>query len=231
MVFQKNNKYKFFEQVLRGQVNNRVEEFRQYTLEIESKFNSDKNSLSKSYTEAVEGLSEDEIREVEDYFSDDYYMIEEIHIGLYRKSTMVSVYSFLESSMNSLCNHLCRSHQYPVELSDLRGEGIIRAKNYLEKLAGVDFSLMNGEWGDLKSFNQLRNCIVHSEGHIYSSRATDKLKNIIDNNPSLSLMHESVIKVEREYIDSIMTTTEVFLNKLHDQTIPVRLYDKVIKPN
>ncbi|MBO2675934.1 hypothetical protein I6M53_14935 [Shewanella algae] len=220
MPLPKRDKYKFFEQILRHEVRSRIEEFRQYTLEIESKFNSDKNSLSNSYSEAIKGLSNDEIREVEDYFSDDYYLIEEIHIGLYRKSTLVSVYSFLENSMNSLCLHLQRSHSYPVELNDLRGEGIVRAKIYLEKLAGIDFTLINGEWSELIAFNKLRNCIVHSEGNIKASKNSTQLENIINQKSSLSLRHERHLKVEREYIDAIMTTTEAFLEKLHQQAIP-----------
>lgn len=149
MALRKIDKNKVFANIIKRRARDRLEEFRQYTLKIESKFNSDKNALSTSYDEAIKGLSEDEIREVGDYFSDDYYIIEEIHVGMYRKSTLVSVYSFLENSMNSLCRHLCARHIYPVKLNDLRGEGIVRAKDYLEKLAQVDFSSINGEWSHL----------------------------------------------------------------------------------
>ena len=122
--------------------------------------------------------------------------------------------------MNSLCLHLQRSHSYPVELNDLRGEGIVRAKIYLEKLAGIDFTLINGEWSELIAFNKLRNCIVHSEGNIKASKNSTQLENIINQKSSLSLRHERHLKVEREYIDAIMTTTEAFLEKLHQQAIP-----------
>ena len=79
---------------------------------------------------------------------------------MYRKSTLVSVYSFLESSMNGLCKHLSARHDYPVKLEDLRGKGIVRAKDYLEKLAKVDFDALNGEWSHLMTLNKIRNCIV-----------------------------------------------------------------------
>ena len=65
------DKNKFFANILKRLAKDRLEEFRLYTLEIESKFNSDKNALSNSYDAAIKGLSEDEIREVDDYFSDD----------------------------------------------------------------------------------------------------------------------------------------------------------------
>lgn len=217
MALQKMDKNKFFANIIKHQARDRLEEFRQYTLEIESKFDSDKNALSRSYDEAIKGLSEDEAREVEDYFSDDYYIIEEIHVGMYRKSTLVSVYSFLESSMNGLCKHLCSRHTYPVELNDLRGEGIVRAKDYLEKLAKVDFSSINGEWSHLMTLNKIRNCIVHSEGDIKASKSSSQLANIIANTLGVSLRNERNIKIEREYIDFSINKVEEFLDKLYQQ--------------
>lgn len=162
-------------------------------------------------------MSEDETREVGDYFSDEYYMIEEIHVGMYRKSTLVSVHSFLENSLNSLCRHLYARRTYPVKLDDLRGEGIVRAKNYLEKLAKVDFIALNGEWSHLMTFNKIRNCIVHCEGDIKSSNSTSTLQDIVDNNHSLTLRDDRYINVEREYVDFCITKTEEFLDKLYQQ--------------
>ncbi len=211
------DKNKIFANIIKRQARYRLEEFRQYTLEIESKFNSDKNALSNSYDEAIKGSSEDEIREVGDYFSEDYYMIEEIHVGMYRKSTLVSVYSFLENSMNGLCRHLSSRHNYPVKLNDLRGEGIVRAKDYLEKLAQIDFAAINGEWSHLMDLNKIRNCIVHSEGDIKASKNSSKLENIVAYNTSLSLRNERNIKIEREYIDIIINKVEEFIDNLYQQ--------------
>lgn len=217
MSLPKPDKNKLFEQVFRHQAKDKLERFREYTLEIESKFSADKNRLADSFSEATEGLNDDEIREVEDYFSDDYYIIEEIHVGLYRRSTLVSVYSFLENSLNTLCRHLYKRHGYSVEVGDLRGEGIIRAKSYLEKLAGIDFSMLNGEWSKISSFNKIRNCIVHSEGNIKASKSATQLDNIVNTSSGLSLRDGRYIKIDREYIDFIITTIEKFMDKLYDQ--------------
>ena len=183
MPLPKLDKNKLFEQVFRHQAKDKLERFRDYTLEIESKFAADKSRLADSFTQATEGLGESERQEVETYFADDYYIIEEVHVGLYRKSTLVSVYSFLENSLNTLCRHLYKRNGYPIELDDLRGEGIVRAKCYLEKLAGIDFSLMNGQWSIILSFNKVRNCIVHSEGNIKASKSSEKLENVVKNSP------------------------------------------------
>lgn len=211
------NKNKFFSNIIKHQARDRLEEFRQYTLAIESKFDAEKNSILSSYDEAIKGLSEDEIIEVDEYFSEDYYMIEDIHVVMYRKSTLVSVYSFLENSMNNLCSHLGSRHAYPVKLNDLRGEGIVRAKDYLDKLAKVDFSALNGEWSHLKTLNKIRNCIVHSEGDIKTSKSSSQLENIVAITSGLSLRNERKIKIEREYIDFSINKVEEFLDKLYQQ--------------
>ena len=216
------DKNKLIANIIKNQTKDRLEEFRQYTSEIESKFNSDKNALSNSYNKAIKGLSEEETKEVDDYFSDDYYIIEEIHVGLYRKSTLVSIYSFLENSMNSLCRPLYTSYEYPVKVDDLKGDGIVRAKDYLEKLANVDFSALNGEWSNLMTLNKIRNCIVHSEGNIKGSKSSPQLLNIIESNPNLSLRNERYIKVEREFIDFCIDKVENFLNMLYQQVFNLK---------
>jgi hypothetical protein len=50
-------------------------------------------------------------------------------------------------------------------LSDLKGDGISRAKLYLERVAAV---LMpdSSEWNDLLAYGHLRNALVHSLGDI-----------------------------------------------------------------
>lgn len=217
MVLPKRDSTKIIAKIFDGIIQYRLEQFRQYTLEIESKFDSDKKKLSGYYDEAKNELSEDEFREMGDIFADDYYMIEEIYIGIYRKSTLVSIYSFLESFLNKLCRHLYNQHKYPVKLEDLMGEGISRARIYLEKLAKVDFSALNGQWSDLRTLNKIRNCIVHCEGNIKLARNFDSLQNIINNNKSLSLINNEYIKIEREYIGFCIIKTEEFLSQLHQQ--------------
>lgn len=208
---------KIFANINKHYIENRIDEFHGYVREIESKFDSDKNNLSDYYNKAINGLSDEERMEVDDYFSDDYYIIEEVHIYLYRKSILICIYSFLENSMYILCHHLYSIYKYPVKVDDLKGDGIVRAKEYLEKLASVDFSELNKEWSNLIALNKIRNCIVHSEGDIESSKNIDKLKNIINNSSSLSLKNDRYIKIEKEFINFCIDQVESFLKGLHQK--------------
>ena len=198
--------------------NNRLEEFRQYTQEIEEKFESDKAGLAQRYDEAVASLSAEEANMADDYFSDEYYTIEETFIGQYRKSTLVSLYSFLEHSMNSLCKHLKSKNQYTYALDDLAGNGIVRARSFLEKSAGADFTALNTEWSKLQTLNKVRNCIVHCEGDVNAS-AHKSLAELVKNTQGLSLRSEYFIAVERTYINECITTLEAFLEGLYKQVL------------
>jgi len=218
MKFSQENNSNFFAYALKFQANDRLEEFRQYTQEIESKFDADKDKLARRYSDSVNGLSAEEVNKVNDYFSDDYYTIEEIHVDLFRKSTLVSLYSFLENAMNRLCRNLARKNSYFFALDDLKGEGIVRARNYLVKLAGTDFNLLNGEWSKLLNLNKVRNCIVHCEGYVSASKIAS-IAGIINETPGLSLRNERLITVERIYIDACITTVEEFLQKLYNQLL------------
>ena len=156
--------------------------------------------------------------EANDYFADGFYTTEEIYVGLYRKSTLVSIYSFLENVMNRLCGYLTRKNSYSFALNDLKGEGIVRARNYLEKSAGADSTLLNGEWSRLKLLNKFRNCIVHCEGDVSASNSASSTE-MINATPGLSLRSERLITVERIYIDACITTVEEFLEKLYNQLL------------
>lgn len=208
------------EQIFKFNVDNRLEDFRQYTRDIESKFCIDKKTLSNSYEETIKELSEDEKNEFDEYFYDDYYMIEEIQISMYRYSVIVSIYSFLENSLNKLCTYLSKKHSYVITLDDLKGMGIVRARKFLEKMAQVDFSAMNGEWSGLISLNKIRNCIVHSEGIITEKTSLKDINNIIPHTSGVSLKNEYQIVIEREYIDFSIDIVEKFLDKLYQQVFP-----------
>lgn len=168
-------KNKFTQRMLITLAKDRLEDFREYTFDIESKFHTDKKKIASRYEELSKEFPEDRIDELYEDFSVEYGTIEETFIGMYRKSTLVSIYSFLEDSLNSLCKHLYSMHKYPITLDDLAGKGIVRAKVYLEKLAKVDFSKINTEWTDLSTLIRIRNCIIHCDGDIESSTKYTKL--------------------------------------------------------
>jgi hypothetical protein len=218
MSLTREDRFKHLARIIKRQTNDRLKEFRQYTLEIESKFDSDKDALSRQYNQRVAGLSADEVSEIDDYFSDYYYTIEDTYIGQHRRSTLVSIYSFLEHAMNHLCKHVTKKNGYQFAVEDLRGEGIQRASTYLKKTASADFNALNDEWSALKTLNKVRNCIVHNEGDVTVLKSSE-LADLVNKITGLSLRNDRLISVEREYVDHCITTVESFLDKLYKQVL------------
>lgn len=204
-----------FSAVLKKQMENKLEQLRKYTLEIESKFSADKNDLKTEYEAAVRAAEEEDENSLLERFSETYYEIEEINTNIYRKSTLVYIYSFLENSMNAICRNLQKGNAYPVLVEDLKGEGIVRAKMYLEKLAEIDFIHLNTEWSKLMTLNKVRNCIVHVEGNFRLLNSPEKFETMINQTKGLSISRRSHLKVEREYVDFCIDAVESFLNSLH----------------
>ncbi|TSA28308.1 hypothetical protein D4R71_01015 [bacterium] len=203
--------------IIKKRVKIRLDGFRDYTQELETKFEHDKEILVKSYENSTKELDDGESDLLNDLFSDNYFMIEEIYIGIYRKSTIVSLYSYLEHTMNFLCNYIHEANNYPVSLVDLRGEGIIRARNYLDKLANINFLSLNGEWCHLMSLNKIRNCIVHCEGDLEASTKTEQLRNIVNGSKFLSLENDRYLKIMKGCVEFYIEKVEEFINKLYNQ--------------
>lgn len=189
----------------------RIQEFRQYTNELEAKFGADRNRLENTYNRVIEGLDEDHRDEIGDMFYDELHFIEEVLIAQYRKSTLVSLYSLLENSLANLCKKIHILRKYP---DPPKGNGIDSSKRYLKEYTKIDFSDLDSEWKHLNDLKKIRDCIVHCEGNINLSRDYEQLQSIIKRRPDILLKNEREINIRHDYIDFILSQTYLFINKV-----------------
>jgi hypothetical protein len=84
--------------------------------------------------------------------------------NILRSALFATGYAVLEFFMTSLCKDLEPQIKGP-RLRDLRGDGIRRAKLYLESVASVPIP-DSPEWQDLIAYGLLRNALVHSLGDL-----------------------------------------------------------------
>lgn len=202
---------------IKSEIHTRLQEYREYTAEIESKFESDKKSLRERFEDEIKDYTDEDRQFVEEYYAEDYSDIEDTKTGLYRRSTLVSLYTYLESSMHAMCLHAQRQNDLPVGVSDIRGEGIIRSKTYLELHSLFDITPVNGSWSTLNSFNKIRNCLVHCNGDIATFNGQRKIKDIVSQNRHLSLKNDRLIIIEKGYVDLVIEDIEKLLLELHKQ--------------
>ena len=193
---------------LGGKLRVDLSNFREYFKEIETKFQTDKNVIE----EKQDSISSVDFDEFNDLYND-YYNIELHHVDIHRKSCLVTLYSYLESFLNYLCECLYDLNGYSVKYTDLKGHGIFRAKLYLDKVVGVDFKKINPEWTKICNLNLIRNSIVHNSG----KSDKEKTNKLIKSEPNLSLNMFNEIRIKDDYVNEAISQIELFLRLIHEQ--------------
>lgn len=79
-------------------------------------------------------------------------------------ATFVSILSYLEHEMFSLCARLQKNKKHVLGVKDLSGSGIEQAANYLEKVCEVREFRKDQVWGDVVKLQKLRNIVAHRSG-------------------------------------------------------------------
>jgi hypothetical protein len=107
-----------------------------------------------------------------------------------------------------------------VELTDLKGDGIERARLYLTKVCEIQFPDGSHEWAEIQKLNNIRNCIVHAEGNVDDVRSPTKLRNIVKNTKGISFESERYLSIDNKYLEMAITWVEDFLQELHEKSFP-----------
>lgn len=141
--------------------------------------------------------SEAERRKMEEYFP-----------NLLRSSLFVTIYSTVENELNRLCSQLAKDDSLDVE--DLRGNGIIRARTFLCKVCRVDFPDSSEEWKQLKEYNQLRNVLVHDNGIDLGNHLTV----LLESSPGLKVGEDRSVHLERQFCPEVLATVRRFFGQI-----------------
>ena len=147
-----------------------MEQFKHFML---SAIEKEKKSVEKRFTEFTKDMTDEEIQDA-DWFSDDYFMVENVFSKISLHSFIIVLYSYVERGLNSLCNakywDMARLDKkqgrepFKVRYWDMHGDGIRRAKLYLEKVLRVDLHAGEQPWAEIDALRRIRNAIVHEGG-------------------------------------------------------------------
>lgn len=124
-------------------------------------------------------------------YSEFFYIAEEFPI-LLRYSFLVTCYSYLEHEFIKECKIQKKSKSLQLNVTDLNGNGIKRAKDYLIKVANIDFQI-DESWNEIMNIAEIRNSIVHSEGFLNDSKKAEKIKNYISRRHDISIENDKII--------------------------------------
>jgi hypothetical protein len=121
-----------------------------------------------------------------------------------RQSQLIMVISLFEDYLNQLC----LSFEKPNKLTDFRGSGIERAKNYLKKGVGIPFPSDSDSWKKILDAQRIRNVVAHNGGHIeiQHSKHLEVVK--ANNDLDAKVFARLHLIIEADYLPSVVTAME-----------------------
>ena len=131
-----------------------------------------------------------------------------------RQSVFISLYAYCENLLNQKCYELQSAKKLPLSLKDLSGNGMTRARNYLSKVAQVEFP--NGkEWQEIRIYGKLRNCLVHNSGEISGLSEVDAkfLRNYASTHLCLEVQEFppiTVIEINKGFCEEVIQVLDKF---------------------
>lgn len=106
----------------------------------------------------------------------DRTLVKPIILPSIANAIFIAMYGDFEGYVNQICNSYKEEKGFILEAKDLRGEGIQRAVNYLEKIVGLNNIKNSTEWNEIMRWNSIRNILVHNNGVIKNQKDDDALR-------------------------------------------------------
>lgn len=146
------------------------------------------------------------------------YIEEKLRLPAYfYHSTIVSLYSLLETHLNEICEIIINDIDFAFSLNELSEKNLIKkSRIILTKLANLDFDKYDKEWIYITTLQKLRNLIVHENAHLKTQEISKDIKRLIEKNGKIDFEKSSnpfFINNERLLTD-FLNIIESFLTKV-----------------
>lgn len=126
-------------------------------------------------SEKIEGRQKNRFNE---YFINEQYYVNDLFPSIQWAAMFVVAFNLFEKTLNDICS-ICKAKlNLGIELRDIEGRGIERAKKYLSKVHGITDSFSKNGWQEIKTFSRIRNVLSHTYGEL--DLAQKNHKNIFD---------------------------------------------------
>ncbi|NVC32895.1 hypothetical protein FE224_13580 [Serratia marcescens] len=206
-MFTKSNK--IYYTVFKYSHESQMESFNSYISDIENKFISDVEALSKSYDEHVKNLPGDidYMETVNEYFGEQHSEIMHQTNNIFRRSVVSSLYSQLETSLENITKTALKIKGKTLT-ERKEGSIIDHYKKNLEKNGIVDFSTIQNEWSFICDAREIRNNIIHSNGKIPLDNKKKPILIAIENKKIGISINNLEIKIEREYLTNLSSNID-----------------------
>ena len=149
----------------------------------------------------------------------EYSYISEVFPNILRYSFLITCYSYLETALIQECKIEKNIKSLHLDINDLKGKGIEQARNYLIKVAGIDFP-SNEIWSEIMNFKDIRNFIVHNEGILNKSKKAEKIRGYIGRRQDIFIDGDKII-LSSDYCKHVINIIAEFFQNLYNPCLMV----------
>jgi hypothetical protein len=153
-------------------------------------------------------MSEHEREDLVEWYADDFLELGEELPTVLRYAVLTAADTASEAFLNRTCDAYVEVSGARIRVTDLHGAGIHRARDYLKKVAGIQFPDDRPIWTTVVRLHELRNCIVHAEGVVAPSRK--ELRKWSANIPGLGISDHGVVSLDAAFTKVALDAYETF---------------------
>jgi hypothetical protein len=132
------------------------------------------------------------------------------------------LFAMFEDDLNQFCRSIAAERKLTRSLKETPGQGIERAKVWLEKVAGIDLTAIRPEWMKIRQFRDLRNVLVHAAGFLDPEnpqhKRVAKLTEVEGSDLELQRHARTEVILTSEFLPMMIGTFGAFYNSLMDIT-------------
>ncbi|PRY65099.1 hypothetical protein B0H98_10339 [Vreelandella songnenensis] len=193
-----------------------LEEFRFFNEASESAWGDRDKQLQEHLNSILTKYPKSSHDEIVESYGWDLHVNQVKYPSIHRQSIILTIFSFLEHELNSLCNILSESVKNSVLLRDLNGQGVERALLFLRKIAAFELSAMSSEVAYIRGVNSVRNQIVHN-GSTLPQNGEHKVNLFVGSQLHLAGEPGRSLLVREEFVPEMIVTLMGFFEKLDEQ--------------
>ncbi|OZC03121.1 hypothetical protein [Rubricoccus marinus] len=152
--------------------------------------------------------------------------VSEAFPNLIYASLFLSLYSFLENTLDQLTKYLAREEgEGKVTPKELSHRGIFRSQVYHQKVMDIPFPDQSDAWERVEGYNRVRNSLIHSYGRVSADGGSNALRSFISatngveivtgswNQEQLSLNYDFVKLAYEDVVSVLRDLAEVYAQR------------------
>jgi hypothetical protein len=133
-----------------------------YASEFEAMLEKGREELEEKVEARMVGIAKDVQIELAEDYAWELDQSTSFFPQLHRESLFLTLYNYLEHSLNTVCERIGVEIESNVKLREIDGRGVRRAISYLKSVPQFNFSEIGDDIAFIRNANALRNSVVHN---------------------------------------------------------------------